>query len=277
MKLYCMSDIHGCLGELQLKMKYVDLSGDNLLILLGDYMDYGPESGQTLRYVYDLQKKYGDQKIICLKGNHEAMFLSWIDEYKTGKAQRRRGNGFTFNDWFRTDSDYGLPVFRTLVSEDQLKKFEKVASKASFEEINHLAAEMICETNEDIISWIRKLPKYYKTKTQIFVHAGVDEEAEDLWEYGSTEDIMLWKYPAETGNFCKTIIAGHVGTGSESLANDKDFHDVFYDGASHYYIDGSVYRPGGKLLLLEYNTDTGKYRSIDDEGKADPIKRFWKE
>ncbi len=151
MKIYCMSDIHGCLDELIEKMKSVDLSGDNILVLLGDYIDYGPKSGQTLRYVYDLQQKYGNKKVICLKGNHEAMFLSWVDEYDLKKSPRRRGQGFSFNDWFRTDSDCGLNTFSSLVSKEQLERFNEASGSASFEEINRLAVEMVLETNAELI------------------------------------------------------------------------------------------------------------------------------
>lgn len=112
-----------------------------------------------------------------------------------------------------------------------------------------------------MIKWIRSLKSYYETETQIFVHAGVEEEAEEYWKYGSADDIFLWKYPATLGPFFKTIIAGHIGTGS--LAGDNSFHDVFYDGASHYYIDGSVYK-NGKLLLLAYDETDGRYYQIEN-------------
>ena len=52
-----------------------------------------------------------------------------------------------------------------------------------------------------------------------------------------------------------------VSTGTWSLANDRNYHDVFYDGESHYYIDGSVYK-GGKLLLLAYDEENGKYYQL---------------
>ena len=79
--IYAMSDIHGCLEQLKEKMNLVDLDGNNKLLFLGDYIDYGSESGPVLRFVYDLQKQYGKDKVIVLKGNHEAMLLEWIDEY----------------------------------------------------------------------------------------------------------------------------------------------------------------------------------------------------
>lgn len=40
-------------------------------------------------------------------------------------------------------------------------------------------------------------------------------------------------------------------------------HDVYYDGESHYYIDGSVYN-GGKLLLLAYDEENEKYYQVEN-------------
>lgn len=108
------------------------------------------------------------------------------------------------------------------------------------------------------------MPSYYETDSQIFVHAGIDEEAGEYWMWGTSDDIFLWKFPASKGKFYKTIIAGHVGTGV--LANDYQFHDVFYDGKSHYYIDGSVYKEHGKLLLLAYDEDNDKYYQVEKTG-----------
>ncbi len=49
--IYAMSDIHGCINELKKNMQFVDLSGDNKLIFLGDYIDYGRESYKVLEYI----------------------------------------------------------------------------------------------------------------------------------------------------------------------------------------------------------------------------------
>lgn len=39
------------------------------------------------------------------------------------------------------------------------------------------------ESDEDIyIQWIENLPRYYSEGKTIFVHAGIDEGAGDLWE-----------------------------------------------------------------------------------------------
>ena len=260
--IYAMSDIHGCYKALEERMKLVDLSGDNRIIFLGDYLDYGPRSGQVLRYIFDLQKKLGKDKVIVLKGNHEAMFLTWIDEYKRELTPLMEQ--MAYDSWLKTDSEHRYNVFRTLVTEDQFKELTEVEKTASFARINATAVKMVLQTNGELVRWMQSMGNYFKTATQIFVHAGVDEEAEDLWEWGTEENIFLWKFPATLGRFYKTIIAGHVGT--SSIAKDRDYHEIYYDGKSHYYIDGSVYSHG-KLLLLKYDEKSGKYYQVEKHGE----------
>ena len=88
--------------------------------------------------------------------------------------------------------------------------------------------------------------------------------------WGSSDDIFLWKHPATFGHFIKPVIAGHIGTAG--LAHDKHFHDVYYDGDSHYYIDGSVYKHG-KLILFAYDEAEDKYWQIEGERRVPIISR----
>ena len=73
MKIYCMSDIHGCLAEFE---EALNLIVENLeepdaqLVLLGDYIHGGPEGRRVLDKIMNLQMKYGTDKIIALMGNH---------------------------------------------------------------------------------------------------------------------------------------------------------------------------------------------------------------
>lgn len=263
MRIYAMSDIHGCLDQLEGNMRLVDLSGDNKLVLVGDYIDYGEKSGQVLRYIYELEQSCGRDKVIVLKGNHEAMFLDWLAECKRAVRMKEPEDYWFENQWLYAESGSYMKSFQTMVTEEQLARYDEIAPKASRLRLNTLAAEMIVENNREIIEWLKKLRLFYETDKQIFVHAGVDEEAEEYWQLGTEEDVFLWKYPAVKGTFIKTIIAGHVGT--HSIAGDADFHDVFYDGASHYYIDGTVYS-GGKLPLLMIDTDKDKYYQVTKDG-----------
>ena len=271
MVTYAMSDIHGCIEELRNQMECVDLNGENRIVFLGDYIDYGDSSFQVLKYIWDLQNEYGEEKVKVLKGNHEQMFLEWIDDYRNPYSDGTE-DSMTFNDWLRSDFDYGANTISTFIAENQMNFLNQISRTCSLETISREAVQMILSKHKELISWIRKMPSYFEAENQIFVHAGVDEEAGEYWMWGTSDSILLGKFPATKGKFYKTIVAGHVGTGTRDLADDRSYHDVYFDGESHYYIDGSVYK-GGKLLLLAYDEETEKYYQVEN-GKMIPVRSF---
>lgn len=253
--IYAMSDIHGFADILQDNIKRIDLSGGNRLVLLGDYIDYGPESCRALRLVFETQKRYGTEKVIVLRGNHEEAFLEWIDAYGGPNAGVPDEYGFVpWSDWLSTDPDYN--TFRSFVTEEQWKFFQQITHSVSEDTLNMEAAQMVLSANDGLIQWLRKLPYFYETERQIFVHAGIDEEADDWWQYGTPEYMFVGKYPASVGSFYKDVIAGHIGTAR--IVGDPDFHGVYHDGQSHYYIDGTV-NESRRIPILTYDEVSGKY------------------
>lgn len=253
MKIYCMSDIHGCLDALEAALEHIDLSAGGRLVLLGDYIDYGPQSGEVLRYIRDLQRQHGEKKVIVLRGNHEDAFLEWLSTYSGPNASQPDEYGMIpWNDWL--DHDEGFNTFRTLITPEQWAFFQKVLPTLSEDTRNMEAARMILAADAELIDWLRGLPYYYETPRQIFVHAGIDEEAGEWWPWATPEYVFVGKYPAETGQFYKDIIAGHVGT--SGLAGNPAHHGVWWDGQSHYYIDGSVQR-SGRLNILAWDEEQG--------------------
>ena len=270
--IYAMSDIHGCLDELEAKMKFVDLDGDNQLILLGDYIDYGWKSRQVLEYIYELYKKYGEDKLVILKGNHEAMFLNWIHEYE--KPMDESDKYMSLDDWLRTDFEHGGRTIRSFLTKEQLTSFEETSKQATYTEINQEAVRLILDGYQKQIRWLEILPSYYETDKQIFVHAGVDEDAGENWRWGASDSTYLWTFQAAKGHFYKDVIAGHLGTSDRKLSGNRRFHDIYHDGESHYYIDGSVYKRGGKLNLLAYDEKTAEYYSIQDDGGMKKVTKY---
>lgn len=115
------------------------------------------------------------------------------------------------------------------------------------------------------LRWMQNLPLYQAEENTIFVHAGIDEAAEELWELGTGESDFLWKYPAQTGEFYGgwKIVAGHVGTAE--ISGDRRFHDIYYDGASHYYIDGTVLE-SGVIPVLKVDPGRGVYYRVTEGG-----------
>lgn len=84
-----------------------------------------------------------------------------------------------------------------------------------------------------IIRWIENLPRYFTKGKTIFVHAGIEEDAGDMWEWLTGDETFVGKYPAETGkikNLEMKVVAGHIGT--TEISGDPKFHNIYYDGAS---------------------------------------------
>lgn len=77
MRKIAISDIHGCyLTFKKLVRDVIQLTKEDELYLLGDYVDRGSGSKQVLDYIFELQDE--GYKVRCLIGNHEEVFLKCI-------------------------------------------------------------------------------------------------------------------------------------------------------------------------------------------------------
>ncbi len=221
MKIYCMSDIHGCLAEFEQALSLVLESLENdsaMLLLLGDYIHGGSDNKGVLDKIINLQQSYGSDKVVALMGNHEEFVL---------------------------------------LGDSSINHMIKSFNEEHF----------VDDGEEDkYIQWMENLPRYYTDGNTIFVHAGIDEEAGDLWEWGTGEDVFVGKYPAEIGRIeglNMKVVAGHVGTAE--IAGNPRFHDIYYDGESHYYIDGTVL-DSGVIPVLMVDTKTDEYYRVTEAG-----------
>ena len=157
---------------------------------------------------------------------------------------------------------YGSERIITLMGNHELAILEKRALISDFDDVRRDRTD-----DTKYLTWMRTLKFYYKTDKQIFVHAGIDEDAEELWESGTPEWMFCEKYPHSIGLFYKDIIAGHIGTAA--ISGNPSFHDIYFDGLSHYYLDGSV-NISKVIPILMYDTESGKYYRIF-EGKIEEI------
>ena len=120
MKTFVIGDIHGCFEQLQKLLKVInpDLKKDRL-IMLGDYIDRGPNSYLTLQKVSNLQKKFGDQHVVLLRGNHEQMALDYLHNPTFSSNWRYNGGDSTLADFRKHGVDLanyedflqGLPCY----------------------------------------------------------------------------------------------------------------------------------------------------------------------
>lgn len=130
-----MGDIHGCFYKLKCLMGQLPINYEqDTLVFLGDYIDRGRDSFKVVDYLVALKKKYN--RIVFLKGNHEAMLL----RYLSGEDKAT----FLYNGGEQTLKDYIDETGKVVIPPDH-------------------------------IAFYRFLQLYYETDDYIFVHAGLRE------------------------------------------------------------------------------------------------------
>lgn len=200
-RILVISDIH---GELKLfdslleKVKY-DADEDQL-ILVGDYVDRGPDSKGVLNRVSELKRNGA----VVLRGNHDEMMLNVVDGV-SGALERWERNG----------------ALMTLQSYDSSIESVIVSAGAEFEK--H-------------ISLIREMDYYYETKDYIFVHAGVSPDTPvqktDPHTFLWIRELFYEKYSGD-----KTVIFGHTPT--SAIRQEKN-HDIYFGENNIIGIDGAA-------------------------------------
>jgi serine/threonine protein phosphatase 1 len=75
-----VGDIHGHAAELDTLLNHItktrNVSEDDLIIFVGDYIDRGPQSKQVIDRLLELRRTW--PQTIFLRGNHEDMLLSFL-------------------------------------------------------------------------------------------------------------------------------------------------------------------------------------------------------
>lgn len=257
MKRFMMSDIHGFYEAFETALNKVDFSGENQLFLLGDYIDYGPDSRKVLEKIKALQEIYGSQKVITLLGNHEKALLDWLEEYADINRHICGVEQYRDAEWLLSDADGDYGTLRSFLSARHFWEFTEKEARLSGDSKNAEAVRMLLEDAGELLAWMRHFPYYYETERQILVHAGIAEWAGEDWLCVTSEELMVGKTTASRGNFYKDVIAGHISTAK--ISGDRTYDGIWSDGCSHYYLDGTTWR-SGKIPVLEYDADTGRYR-----------------
>ena len=214
--------------------------GGARLVFLGDYIDYGVSSYYALMLVFRLSYL---ENVVALRGDHEDALISFIDGEN--------------DDWFHRDT--GLKASLSFLTKEQAEDVQKEVTQGEMEKAADMIRAFIKNNYPMEVSWLRKLPYYYETKHQIFVHAGIDEEAGEQWKEKTPTDWYTSKPFAAHGKFYKDIISGHYST--TEIMGDPDYRGILWDGQSHYYVDNDK-KDNDYAYTLVYDSLAQEYRSF---------------
>jgi serine/threonine protein phosphatase 1 len=71
-----IGDIHGCSTALRAVVEAISATSDDTLVLLGDYIDRGPDSRGVIDFVLELEQRCS---VVPLLGNHELMMVNSLE------------------------------------------------------------------------------------------------------------------------------------------------------------------------------------------------------
>jgi serine/threonine protein phosphatase 1 len=184
MLTYAIGDVHGCLDKLvRLLARCREHAADRprRLVFVGDYMDRGPNSRGVIETLLELQRK--EPRMICLRGNHEAMMLEAVE---TGDEDL-----WLLNGGGQTLASYGVRQALDLPAE--------------------------------LVEWADALPLSFDDGRRLFVHAGLhprvplDRQSEQdlLW--------IREPFLSSRSDFGRLVVHGHtpLRTGVPDLRSNR--------------------------------------------------------
>lgn len=184
-KVAVIGDIHGRLDALDAALAAVDNPAETELILLGDYVDRGPDSRGVLARLQKIETSGRFRSVVMLPGNHDAML--W-----TGVAH---DNGPAANCWM---ANGGIDLVQ--------KEFPGWNFIAACEDIAHSLPEQVRRRIDGA------LPAWHQSGDLLFVHAGINPNA-DTREFLSRPYIQPMRSGDESESWAwiRDMFLGHPG------------------------------------------------------------------
>jgi serine/threonine protein phosphatase 1 len=179
MSTYVVGDVHGCYLTLKtLVEEKIGLSKSDRLYLLGDYIDRGPMSFETVEYLINLINN--GFSIFLLRGNHEQMLLDSLNDL------------YSFKLWM-------------INAGDVTKKSYQQALGDSFSFPNGLP--------QNHLNFYSSLPLYHEiSNLYILVHGSLNYSASNPF---TDAESILWKRPEPIPQHFmpnRLILYGHTPT-----------------------------------------------------------------
>jgi serine/threonine protein phosphatase 1 len=171
--LIAFGDVHGCHQAAERAVQTAEELKARA-IFLGDYVDRGPSSAQTLCVLSEAKRAHPDW--VFLRGNHDQMLLDLIEDKR------------------RPDE----------IGEALGMNFDYRQTRRSLEEWFDLSVERRAET----LAFLHGTEFYHRTEHFVFLHALLRDTGEGLHEKSSDE--LLWNYSYEPIWTGPSFVHGHL-------------------------------------------------------------------
>lgn len=156
MRRILIGDVHGCKDQLVALVNKVDIKDDEL-ILLGDYVDRGPDSYGVFKYLKSLKESMGDRMTI-LYGNHEIFAINYADESKDIQLWCRNGGDKTIASFKENNCD--LKEYSKFIKENAKYYYECEDFFAVHAGLLNEHPRETLKTDVDSLLWDRTMFQY---------------------------------------------------------------------------------------------------------------------
>ena len=189
-RTFAIADIHGCKSLLVALFEQInpDPRHDSVIIL-GDFINRGPDSRGTIDLLLELRERY--RNFIVLRGNHEQMFLDYLAGLDRKLFPVVGGREMLIN--------YGI---------DPVSDSDPVSDPAAWLPSSHR-------------SLLADLPTCYENEHGIYVHAGLQPGVHLARQ---SPEWLLWarkNFIDSAYDFGKPVIFGHTPFSSPLVTPNK--------------------------------------------------------
>jgi Icc-related predicted phosphoesterase len=214
-RIYVISDVHGHDELFKDTITDLQLTADDLLIILGDFVNKGPNSYKTFQYVKELSKR---ENTFVLKGNHEYAVETILNDPSKGDE--------LLNILHKTEYETVIDSYLASIN------IELNQINTGIELL-----EVLSDFKSDYLNFITKLPVVLELPQILFVHGGYQTELDvNKNEY---KLLKFDNYTSESVVNEKDVIVGHWP--ACNLRNDK------YDNTPHFHHEKNIITIDGGL------------------------------
>ncbi|MEZ4366771.1 MAG: metallophosphoesterase family protein [Kofleriaceae bacterium] len=236
-RTFAVGDIHGDLAALTTLLgRLPQLTAADTVVLLGDYLDRGPQSAQVMAKVRGLGAEL-PAKVVALRGNHEDAWLQVVDK-GWPEFIMPRGNGC-------------LETMRSYTGRD-VTRCDDGVDEDEYEALYHGTF-----FPADDVAWMRTLPYWYEDEHAIYVHAGIKRAGDSFPHPSKVEPqrALLWLRDRDFfENYRgKLVVFGHTNTGAlpaELSTHTPDDPEDLWAGPGCVGLDTRCGK-GGYLTAIE--------------------------
>ncbi|WP_299672617.1 metallophosphoesterase family protein [uncultured Roseobacter sp.] len=230
--IYAIGDVHGQLDELQRVLALIETDGgpDAQVVLLGDYVDRGPDSRGVVQFLLDAQMQ--GRNWITLKGNHDrylSRFLNDMTVYDSATSHELH--------WFnpRLGGDKTMASYGVTADETDLLQPVLAAARTAVPQAHR--------------AFLADLPLMHVTDDLLFVHAGL-RPGVPLEE--QVEDDLIWirkGFIDDQTDHGRLVVHGHTSLDWPEHAGNR----VNLDGGAGYFrpLHAAVFEGRHGWLLSE--------------------------